>query len=501
MPPPNSQRILWKPIEPLHEDQTPANGSIAALDALRAEWERRLEALSEDERSKIRQRSLRRLAIETGIIERLYEIDWGLTLQLVAEGFTRDVVERADGVIDEDTLETIRAHRDSLEMVLDYARENRPLTAGFIKELHHAITRTQTTYRVRDLLGRVGERPLPHGEWKKEPNHVERKDGSILEYCPPEHVASEIDRLLEMWNQLATTAIHPMIRASWLHHRFVQIHPFADGNGRVARGLTLLVLTKDRFAPLVVDRFHREKYIDSLDTANDGDLGRLTKLFIGLQSAALTNELARPQDIEANGVSTEVARTLASQLAEIRKRKATAVERELKARAISVLARTETWFANKRNELAKVFLDEGVKDAKVRFDVEKPPHSNKTHWYRQQIIDAAHAAGHYADFRFFSAWVRISVEIEQHRLSYVASLHGAGREPGVMAVTTFAELRTIDDSDAIEAKGRQYVPTTEDAFRFVHSEDAENLDMRAGELEELLDAGLANALAKLWSVL
>ncbi|HEX9725446.1 MAG TPA: Fic family protein [Vicinamibacteria bacterium] len=496
------ERILWKPIDALPAGLQSSNGSIAALEALRGEWARRFEQLSEEERAHVRQRSLRRLSIETGIIERLYDIDWGLTLHLVAEGFTKDVVERAGGAIDDRTLETIRAHRDSLEMVLDYVRENRQLSPGFIKELHHAITRTQSIYIVRDALGRIAETALPHGEWKKQPNHVERRDGVILEYCPPEHVASEIDRLLEMWAGLDRTPTHPIVKASWLHHRFVQIHPFADGNGRVARALTLLVLTKERYAPLVVDRFHREKYLIALDAANEGDLRPLVKLFINLESVALTNELERPRDLESSGVSTEVARTLASQLAELRKRKATAIERELKARAINVLARIDKWFGNKRRELEKVFRDQGLEDVRIFVQAEQPPKSTKTHWYRQQVIDAAHAAGHYADFRFFAAWIRLAVEVEQLRLSYVASLHGAGRDPGVMAVTTFAELRSIDDeSDAAEGGEKQNVPTTEDAFRFVHSENVENLNERATELEEMLDEGLANALAKLMSAI
>jgi Fic family protein len=44
---------------------------------------------------------------------------------------------------------------------------------------------------------------------------------------------------------------HPVARAAWLHHRFISIHPFEDGNGRVARALTLLVLLKANYAPLV----------------------------------------------------------------------------------------------------------------------------------------------------------------------------------------------------------------------------------------------------------
>lgn len=265
-------RIPYRPIEDISPSDRLSNGSLGALDALRNEWERRLAELTEDERAGIRQRSLRRLAIETGILERLYDVDWGLTLTLIAEGFTRDVVERAGGRVDDKTLATLRAQLDSLGLVLDFVRRDRQLSAGFIKELHHAITRTQQTYVVVDSLNRVTETLLPKGEWKAQPNHVLRADNTLLEYAPPEHVASEMDRLVELWREIEPSSVHPIVQAAWLHHRFVQVHPFADGNGRVARALTLLVLEKHHYAPLVVDRWHRADYIGALDSANTGAL-------------------------------------------------------------------------------------------------------------------------------------------------------------------------------------------------------------------------------------
>ena len=55
----------------------------------------------------------------------------------------------------------------------------------------------------------------------------------IHEYCPPEHADAEVDRLVE-W--LASYRDEdPLIVAAWAHHRFTQIHPYQDVNGRVAR--------------------------------------------------------------------------------------------------------------------------------------------------------------------------------------------------------------------------------------------------------------------------
>ncbi len=491
-------RIPWKPIAPLDRASVLENGALGALDALRAEWQRRLNALTEEERASTRQRSLRRMSVETGILERLYHVEWGLTLTLVAEGFTRDVVERAGGAVDDRILATLRAQMDSLGMVLDFVRADRALTPSFIKELHQAITRTQETYDAIDALGRAFNRPLPRGEWKRDPNHVLRQNNTLLEYAPPEHVASEVDRLVELWRSVdADNTVHPLVKAAWLHHRFVQIHPFADGNGRVARALTLLVLEKHRYAPLVVDRWHRVDYLKALDAANDGDLAALTRLFVRLESAALAAELERPPEPSAGAFAVDVAHTLADQIAKIREQRASHIQRRLHSLAVAVGGRMGRWFDRQQGQLGEVFEGREIQDATFRCATEMPP-SPQAQYYRRQIIDSARTAGHYADFSRFAGWASLRAHVEGLHMQYVASLHGAGREPGVMAVTTFAEVSTEPKTDGDESPmQRDYVHTTKDGFYFAHTESVEALDARGAELEELLDEGLAVALAEL----
>jgi Fic family protein len=496
----------WQPITPLDSSTVLSEGRIAALEALRAAWKRELEAVPEAERVRRRQRTLRRLAVETGIIEGLYDLDWGLTLTLVAEGFARDVVERAGGSgrVGEETLATLNAQRESLEMVIDFVRNDRTLTASFIKELHHAITRTQSHYDATDSLGHVVRRELIHGAWKQWPNHVQRQDGSLLEYCPPEHVASEVDNLATWYEALEATDAHPLVKAAWLHHRFVQIHPFADGNGRVARALTVLVLQRHRFAPLVVDRHHRGDYLKALDRANDGDLSVLVSLFINLESSALAGELEETATVAADS-SRHVAKTLAAQLADRRARAKTARAIALQVRVTAVFAIMRQWMESKRDELRAVFTGQGIVDARVDFfearsdqpsSASGPSSGLMRHMYfRRQIIDAAHAAGHYAYFGGFVGLLTLRVKVEGLALSFVASLHGAGADTGVMAITTIASARPVEPGPGDE--GAIDVPTTSDAFYFAYEETIESLNEREAELTDLLDAGLTVALADL----
>jgi Fic family protein len=62
------------------------------------------------------------------------------------------------------------------------------------------------------------------------------------------------------------------IEAAWLHHRFIQIHHFQDGNGRVARALASKEYIRAGLPPSVVTVARKPEYLDALDQANKGDL-------------------------------------------------------------------------------------------------------------------------------------------------------------------------------------------------------------------------------------
>jgi Fic family protein len=92
-------------------------------------------------------------------------------------------------------------------------------------------------------------------------------------YTPPpsKSVYKLIEELLSwLHNQ---KAIHPVIRAGLFHYQFVTIHPFTDGNGRVARLLTMLYLYQsgwDFKRALVLEDYYnrdRKSYYENLQTA------------------------------------------------------------------------------------------------------------------------------------------------------------------------------------------------------------------------------------------
>lgn len=488
----NQVVVPWREVTRLD----PTNGSLTpvldSVDTLRSAWEEFLAGVTEDEFAEARQRSLRRHAIETGIIERLYDVGWGVTEALVAEGLTLEVAER-EGGINEEALATIRTQFDALQFLAEMARENRPLSVFFIRQLHEAITRYQATYEAHDGLGRVVQAPLRHGQWKLQPNHVIRADGSLLQYTPPERVQDQMESLVQQY-QISSHA-HPLIRAAWLHHRFIVIHPFEDGNGRVARALVLLVLLEANYAPLVVDRTRREAYLASLDAASDGDLARLVRLFAELEIVALRSELEVPVRVPQVGAGpVAVAQGFAERLREIKLNTDQARAAAAASLAADVQARVEAELRRLADELRTTFAE--VDPHTVATVVsEAPPDSRARFWY-SQLVRTAKAANFFANLSEGSWWVRLRIVVLDHELRFVVATQKVGHgETGVLAVTAFGELVPPKDEQDEERPHPipLFQPTNRDSVTLNRTD---TVDDRWDEVCALIERLLAAAVAE-----
>jgi Fic family protein len=96
---------------------------------------------------------------------------------------------------------------------------------------------------------------------------------------PPDF--SKVPNLLdELFNDITKIRSHQVVVAAYLHHRLVQIHPFTDGNGRVARLISNLYLMRSGYPPVVLRKEERKKYYDNLRRADSGKLGPFAN-FIG----------------------------------------------------------------------------------------------------------------------------------------------------------------------------------------------------------------------------
>ena len=300
-----SQGYKWNPIEDLPDDwQKLASSELSGLFAV---WKEHVVTLKDSPAYLEFQARLRReWAIETGIIEGLYDIDRGVTRTLIERGLHASLIAHGDANKPaEEIIPMLKDHEAVVEGLFDFVGQQRELSTSYIKQIHQALTNHQETATGIDSFGHHTQIPLLQGDWKKWPNNPTRPDGFVHEYCPPEQVASEMDRLIEMHKQHLQEGVPPEVEAAWLHHRFTQIHPFQDGNGRVARALASLILIRAGWFPFVVHRDDRTEYIDCLEKADLGDLLPLITAFGRFQKNAFNQAIKLSGNVLLSNDSVE----------------------------------------------------------------------------------------------------------------------------------------------------------------------------------------------------
>ncbi len=107
-----------------------------------------------------------RWAIETGIIERLYKVDRGVTVQIAEAGMEALGQFHARGKITADARALITDQREALEMVMYIVGGTRSLSSSYIKELHHRLALSQKTCEAEDQFGKHFQARLRKGAWK-----------------------------------------------------------------------------------------------------------------------------------------------------------------------------------------------------------------------------------------------------------------------------------------------------------------------------------------------
>ena len=106
------------------------------------------------------------------------------------------------------------------------------------------------------------------GQYKTAPNNVKTSSGGIYHFLPPEQVKPAMTDLIDRLRSQEASGEHAIIIAANLHYEFVRIHPFDDGNGRMARLLMNLILMKHGYPIAMVRRETREEYLDRLERAD-----------------------------------------------------------------------------------------------------------------------------------------------------------------------------------------------------------------------------------------
>ncbi len=147
--------------------------------------------------------------------------------------------------------ETIN-HKDAIQFLENVIQERQPLDENFVFALHKLILK--------------GIADSESGVYRR---HAVRILGAVHIPPNPLKVPALMGEFFREYRR-ERKKMHPVKLAAWLHHRFVAIHPFIDGNGRTARLLMNFVLMQSGYPPAVILKVDRRKYYRVLKEADAG---------------------------------------------------------------------------------------------------------------------------------------------------------------------------------------------------------------------------------------
>lgn len=152
----------------------------------------------------------------------------------------------------------VLGHSRAIELLYRIVAEARPLSE---KDLHALHTAVQTSVEVDYLK--------PVGAWKCEPNSTLAKQGGKTvvndTYAAPEQVPALMKDWLRMFESLRREpGVSALNAYAWSHATFVRIHPYADGNGRLARLIANIPVIEKGSLPVLVPAEDRLTYIEAL---------------------------------------------------------------------------------------------------------------------------------------------------------------------------------------------------------------------------------------------
>ena len=166
--------------------------------------------------------------------------------------------------------EEMKAHDVAFQKIKEWATDTEtPLTEQDIKNLNQIILVQPFWKNAITPDGQPTRRQITVGNYKTQPNSVRLPNGELFEYTAPQEVPLKMQELME-WYRDEPTTLHPITLAAMFHYKFVCIHPFDDGNGRVSRLLMNYVLLAHKLPPVVIKSSDKQNYLHALHLADTG---------------------------------------------------------------------------------------------------------------------------------------------------------------------------------------------------------------------------------------
>jgi len=164
-------------------------------------------------------------------------------------------------------IEEMKAHDVAIRHLRELADDKRPMTESDVRYLNRILLKESFWKDAITPSGQATRIEILPGVYKEQPNNVRLPDGSTFAYATPSDVPIKMGELMSWLSEQLES----------VHHRFVLIHPFADGNGRTARLLMNYVLLRAEFPPVIVRTDDKEEYMACLRQADAGDMNPLAE--------------------------------------------------------------------------------------------------------------------------------------------------------------------------------------------------------------------------------
>lgn len=169
--------------------------------------------------------------------------------------------------------EEMKAHNLCLNLMIEEALSGKPLTEAFIRQLHKVMLREDYEVPVKSPSGVMTSYTVHSGTYKTRPNSVKTPAGIMFYYATSEETPALMSDLVKWYNDaVASNEYSPIELAAIFHYRYIRIHPFEDGNGRIARLLVNFILKQHGWPMLVVKTKNKASYLAALTQA-DANVG------------------------------------------------------------------------------------------------------------------------------------------------------------------------------------------------------------------------------------
>jgi len=231
---------------------------MTRIDNLYQEW-CSLQPLKEEDQTRLDQKFMLEFNYNSNHLEG-NTLTYGQTQLLLMFGKVVEDAQMKD-------LEDMKASNVALKKVVVEAEDKeRPLTESFIRDLHRTLLRENYEESRKGPDGITHTYTVHAGIYKTRPNSVKTVTGEIFLYASPEETAALMADLVQWYNdEVQKNRMSPIELASLFHYRYIRIHPFEDGNGRMSRLLVNFILHRFGYPMIVVKSDDKTNYLTALN--------------------------------------------------------------------------------------------------------------------------------------------------------------------------------------------------------------------------------------------